>query len=119
MRLIDFGLARASKRKKLTELAGTPYYMAPEVLKGSYQAQADIWALGVLLYTLVSGYLPFQGQDPREVFDKIKSADFHFNHIEFAMISEECKDLIKRLLVADPKERLNGKEALDHPWFKA
>lgn len=59
VRLIDFGLSRASKTKNLTDMAGTPYYMAPEVLQGSYQAQADIWSLGVLLYTLVSGYLPF------------------------------------------------------------
>ena len=59
IKLIDFGLSKASRSQKLTEIAGTPYYMAPEVLKGSYQAEADIWSLGVLLYTLVSGYLPF------------------------------------------------------------
>ena len=59
IKLIDFGLSKASRSKKLTEIAGTPYYMAPEVLKGSYQAEADNWSLGVLLYTLVSGYLPF------------------------------------------------------------
>lgn len=119
VRLIDFGLSRASKTKNLTDMAGTPYYMAPEVLQGSYQAQADIWSLGVLLYTLVSGYLPFQGNNSKEVFDKIKNADFHFNHEEFEIISDECKDLIKCLLVTNPKKRFNGKAALDHPWFKA
>jgi calcium-dependent protein kinase len=60
VRLIDFGLSKAAQNKKqLTTVAGTPYYMAPEVLEGSYSAKADIWSLGVLLYTLVSGYLPF------------------------------------------------------------
>ena len=118
VRLIDFGLSRASKSKNLTDMAGTPYYMAPEVLHGSYQAQADIWSLGVLLYTLVSGYLPFQGNNSKEVFDKIKAADFHFNHEEFEIISDECKDLISKLLVTNPKKRYTGKEALDHPWFK-
>ena len=59
VRLIDFGLSKASKKRNLSTIAGTPYYMAPEVLQGSYSTKADIWSLGVLLYTLVSGYLPF------------------------------------------------------------
>ena len=78
VRLIDFGLSKASKKKNLSTVAGTPYYMAPEVLEGSYGAKADIWSLGVLLYTLVSGYLPFQGNNSHEVFRKIKEAEFHF-----------------------------------------
>ena len=62
MRLIDFGLAIAltSDRPQDNTIAGTPYYMAPEVLEDCpYGVTADIWALGVLLYTMVSGYLPF------------------------------------------------------------
>jgi len=62
VRLIDFGLSKANRgNANMTTVAGTPYYMAPEVLMGSYGAKADIWSLGVLMYTLVSGYLPFQG----------------------------------------------------------
>ena len=60
VRLIDFGLSKVNKGdKRLTTIAGTPFYMAPEVLDGNYGAKADIWSLGVLLYVLVSGYLPF------------------------------------------------------------
>ena len=102
----------------MTTVAGTPYYMAPEVLMGNYGAKADIWSLGVLMYTLVSGYLPFQGQTSAEVFRKIKDADFHFNHVEFDSVSSECKELISKLLVTNSKKRLTGKEALNHPWFK-
>ena len=102
VRLIDFGLSKASKgNKQLQTVAGTPYYMAPEVLEGSYSKQADIWSLGVLLYTLISGYLPFQGSNAAEVFRKIKEANYHFNHDEFNSISDECKDLIKKLLVVN------------------
>lgn len=59
VRLIDFGLSVASSKRNLTEIAGTPYYMAPEVLQSTYGKQSDLWSLGVVLYTLVCGYLPF------------------------------------------------------------
>ena len=109
VRLIDFGLSKASKtNKNLTTVAGTPYYMAPEVLDGSYSKKADIWSLGVLLYTLVSGYLPFQGNSAAEVFRKIKEADFHFEHEEFESVSDSCKDLIKKLLILNQSKRLTG-----------
>lgn len=119
VRLIDFGLSKASRNnRQLTTMAGTPYYMAPEVLEGSYSKKADIWSLGVLLYTLVCGYLPFQGSNAAEVFRKIKEADYHFNHVEFEAVSEECKDLIRKLLVLNQKKRLSGQDALNHKWFK-
>ena len=119
VRLIDFGLSKASKNNRnLRTQAGTPYYMAPEVFDQNYSAQADIWSLGVLLYTLVSGYLPYQGDNLAQVSKRIREADYHFNHVEFETISNECKDLISKLLVVDPKKRLNGQQALNHPWFK-
>lgn len=118
VRLIDFGLSKASKNRQLTTVAGTPYYMAPEVLDGAYQAKADLWSLGVLLYTLVSGYLPFQGNSSHDVFRKIKDADYHFNHPEFKEVSAPCKDLISKLLVVNQKKRLTGQQALQHEWFK-
>ena len=52
------------------------------------------------------------------MFRKIKEAEFHFNHVEFDSVSNECKDLITKLLVPNSKKRLSGKEALNHNWFK-
>ncbi len=61
LKIIDFGLSKRSRDKNslLSTIAGTPYYMAPEVLEGEYNYKCDIWSLGVLMYVLVSGYLPF------------------------------------------------------------
>ena len=119
VRLIDFGLAKAKKPGKqlLKTVAGTPYYMSPEVLDGAYGTKADIWSLGVILYTLVSGYLPFQGSNQTEVFAKIKSGSFHFNHPEFLAVSQECKDLITKMLTVNESKRITGTEALRHPWI--
>lgn len=67
---------------------------------------------------MVSGYLPFQGNNNGEVFNKIKTGNFHFNHTEFDMISGNCKDLIKCMLVVNPSKRYNGLDCLKHKWFK-
>ena len=103
VRLISFELSAMldSKKEDLNTTTGTPYYMAPEVMEGSHSQKADNWSIGVILYTLVSGYLPFQGESAPVVFKKIKEADYHFNHEEFKTVSDECKDLIRKLLVID------------------
>lgn len=84
IKLIDFGLSqRTQGNRKLKTVAGTPYYMAPEVLEGNYDYKCDLWSLGVLLYVFMSGYLPFQGQSRNEVFNKIATGKCHFKHEEF------------------------------------
>jgi len=116
--LIDFGLSKRQKKgEKLHNVAGTPYYMAPEVLDGDYDNKCDVWSLGVLLYVLMSGYLPFQGANRGEVFAKIKKAKYHFEHVEFKSCSPLVLDLVNKLLVVDPKKRFSADEALKHPWF--
>jgi calcium-dependent protein kinase len=73
IKLIDFGLSRKinSKHSHMQTITGTPYYMAPEVLEGDYTQQCDVWSLGVLMYVLLCGYLPFQGENRNVVFHKI------------------------------------------------
>ena len=119
LKLIDFGLSqRTEGDNKLKTIAGTPYYTAPEVLDGHYDYKCDMWSLGVLLYVFMSGYLPFQGQSRNEVFHKISTGKFHFNHVEFKACSPSVISLIKNLLVVDPNKRISAIEALNHEWFK-
>jgi serine/threonine protein kinase len=101
VRLIDFGLSKLGK-KESKDIAGTLYYMAPEALNGKHNQRSDMWSLGVLLYTLVSGYLPFQGRTADDVVKRINKGAFHFKHKEFEQVSPECKELITKLLVVDP-----------------
>ena len=117
LKLIDFGLATQLIGSKLTTVTGTPYYMAPEVFKGSYDSKCDTWALGCILYVFMCGRLPFNGKNQREVMTKIKSADYSLDYQEFKSCSSEVLDLIKQLLVADPEKRLSASEALNHVWF--
>lgn len=63
---------------ELKTIVGTPYYIAPEVLDGNYGFECDCWSLGVIMYVLLSGYLPFSGQNPAEVFDKVKNMEVAF-----------------------------------------
>ena len=120
IKLIDFGLSKRSTRgKKLKTIAGTPYYMAPEVMNGeNYNSKVDIWSLGVILYVFMSGYLPFQGENQAEVFEKITKGEPHFKHKEFRDCSQTVINLIKLMLQRDPKNRLSAADALKHDWFK-
>lgn len=92
--------------------------MSPEVLDGHFNEKCDIWSIGVLLYVFMSGYLPFQGANRKEVFYKISNGIYHFNHKEFKDCSNLVINLIKELLIVDPEQRLSAYEAMHHPWFK-
>ena len=73
LKLADFGAsADLSKRRSFTEMEGTAWYLAPEVLAGSYDEKADIWSLGVILYAMLCGFLPFDGDGTIEIFQSIK-----------------------------------------------
>ncbi len=99
-------------------IVGTPYYVAPEVLLGQYGKECDCWSLGVLLYIILSGNLPFAGQNQMEVFGKVKRGEYTFDHPEFQSVSKEAKELISKLLTVDLKKRFTCAQALQHKWFK-
>lgn len=124
IKLIDFGLSKVLEEynhqsKSLSTVAGTLAYMAPEVITEKYDPKhCDIWSLGVLMYLMVSGYLPFQGENRNMIYKKIQSASYHFNHKEFEKVSDEGKALIRRMLVVDTHSRITAEKALKDPWFE-
>ena len=96
----------------MTTIAGTPYFIAPEVLHGEYGKECDIWSLGVVLYIILSGKYPFDGNGRAEVFAKIQNGHFDFPPSSFSKVSEDCKDLIKKMICVDRKKRLTADKCI-------
>jgi len=120
VKLIDFGLSKFlgdNPEYKLTSFVGTALYVAPEVIKGCYDERCDNWSLGVLMYVLLSGNPPFEGENPREVFHKISLGKYSMNGLEWRNISRQAKDLVSKLLVIDKEKRFSASQALKHEWF--
>lgn len=118
IKLIDFGLSRHFEpNETLQSQVGTPYFTAPEVLTGSYDCSCDLWSLGVMLYLLLSGTLPFEGDTTAALAKAILTTQPDFSRKEWARITPLAKSLVKDLLEKDPKKRITAEKALEHPWI--
>ena len=119
VKLVDFGAAKMfTSNKKMSGIIGTTYYCSPEVIDDLYREECDEWACGILMYILLTGYPPFDGDSEEEIFDKIKNDKVDLNVKEFKKVSKNCKNLINLLLQKDPEQRIKAKDALKHPFFK-
>jgi len=137
LKLIDFGLATRivgeGKTRKLMQMCGTCYYVAPEIIglkngaicKGDgYAQEVDIWALGVLIYMLVSGMPPFNGKTHADVIWSVANFKYCDDPLADAFVgprwenvSPQCKDLIRRCMEREPEKRLTAAGVQMHPWL--
>ncbi|KAG5888742.1 hypothetical protein JTB14_032017 [Gonioctena quinquepunctata] len=126
VKITDFGFAKIlGEGEQLHDLCGTPGYLAPETLKCNmledapgYSFEVDIWACGVIMYTLLVGCPPFWNRKQMVMLRNIMDGKYSFSSPEWADISEQPKDLIRKLLVVDPKKRITLEKALVHPFFQ-
>ncbi|XP_032082368.1 ribosomal protein S6 kinase alpha-3 isoform X3 [Thamnophis elegans] len=123
IRICDFGFAKQLRAENglLMTPCYTANFVAPEVLKRQgYDVACDIWSLGVLLYTMLTGYTPFaNGPDdtPEEILARIGSGKFSLNGGYWNSVSETAKDLVSKMLHVDPHQRLTAAQVLRHPWI--
>ena len=119
IKLIDFCSCEIINNNKAKRKIGTPSYISPEILNGfEYDYKCDIWSLGILMYFLLSGSTPFNGNNQNEIYYKIKHENFNFDSINFNNVSNEAKNLIKSMLVKDQDKRININQVLDSDWVK-
>ena len=119
LKLIDFGLATFQEQEKKT--AGTPMYMSPEMVDGNGTYVSDIWSVGVVVYQMVTGKLPFDGGENDEnqiLYEHIKSDEYNKEKLNNVECSDDVKDFIDKALQKDIKKRMTVQEALNHPWIK-
>lgn len=119
LKTIDFGLSVFFKPGEVFhDVVGSPYYVAPEVLRKSYGTQADVWSAGVILYILLSGVPPFWAETEQGIFEQVLKGFLDFKSEPWPQISDSAKDLIRNMLNPNAAERYTAHQVLCHPWIQ-
>jgi calcium-dependent protein kinase len=121
LKLIDFGISnkvfgRGDQSEQKT-VVGTPDYIAPEAMYGAHGLACDMWSVGVIMYAMLSGELPFTGDTASETVGRAMSGSFSVTSKAWERVSPAAIDLLRKLLVVDPKGRMSAGAALRHHWF--
>jgi calcium-dependent protein kinase len=117
VKLIDFGTSIYLKNEFLTQELGTIYYIAPEVFKNHYNEKADIWSIGIILYTMLCGHPPFRGSKEEDIKKKILAGKVEFPKKNFEKVSQEAIDFITQLLDYNPAKRPTAEQAMQNSWM--
>jgi calcium-dependent protein kinase len=119
LKVIDFGLSVFfTPGQRFTEVVGSAYYMAPEVLRRSYGPEVDVWSAGVILYILLCGVPPFWGDNDEKIAQAVLRGAIDFGREPWPRVSATAKDLVRRMLDPNPATRPTARQVLDHPWLR-
>ena len=119
IKIIDFGvsgLSQSNSELRIPQYTSI-FYKAPEQFSGVCTDKSDMWSLGVIIYIMLSGYLPFKGKTEDQMAESIKHNEPCFTSAEWQSVSDDAKDLIKHLLDKDPIKRYSPKQAYKHNWI--
>jgi len=120
VKLADFGFAKKFGKNGFKTMCGTPNYIAPEVFvlpeSGFYDCSCDMWSVGVTVYCMLAGYLPFQG-DMKEIQRRVRKGKYKFHREYWGSISSQAKDMVTALLQTNPEKRLSANDALTSEWM--
>jgi calcium/calmodulin-dependent protein kinase I len=119
LKIADFGLSKmVLPKEKMDAACGTLSYVAPEVLTmQGYGMEADLWSVGVIMFLLLCGKLPFDGDNSNEIIRSTIQGEFKVNQAIWSKLSDDSKDLMTKFLNKNPKERCSAREALKHSFF--
>jgi serine/threonine protein kinase len=119
VKLADFGLSFSNEFPSMPrKICGTPHYMAPEMVSQQpYSTPIDMWSCGVVMFILLSGYPPFQHEERQVMYERIRRATFEFHSPYWDDVSDSARDLVRRLLDPDERQRATARECILHPWI--
>jgi len=118
IKIADFGLSeKFTPGELLNTFCGTPEYMAPEVFKGQKfdGPKVDVWSLGIMLYEMLTATIPFPGSDWPQIIERVLRGKYY----EPEYLSENCMDVIRKMLVLDPSKRATLNQVMEHDWVKS
>ncbi|XP_024390810.1 calcium-dependent protein kinase 2 [Physcomitrium patens] len=119
LKATDFGLSTFFKPGEVFhDIVGSAYYVAPEVLRRNYGPEADVWSAGVIVYILLCGVPPFWAETEQGIFDAVLRGHIDFVSDPWPKISSGAKDLVRKMLNMNVKERLTAYQVLNHPWME-
>ncbi len=117
IKIVDFGLSNTYKNERdtLKTACGSPCYASPEMIAGKryHGLDTDLWSLGVILYAMTVGYLPFEDADTNKLYKKILSCEY----LVPGYVDKQAKDMMKHIMQIDPKKRYNIEDIKVHPWY--